>query len=52
MINPFSKGIQWESANYLNKLFTSRVIHSTCYSFLNQCSQMCLSVRILDKSRG
>ena len=41
MITPFSKGIKWESENYLNKLFNTNdyfqlfFAHSNCYSFLN-----------------
>ena len=44
----FSKEIQRESVNYLNKLFTFNdyfqlfFAHYNCYIFLNKCSQVCL----------
>ena len=56
MITPSFKGIQRESANFLNKLFTFNnyfqlfFAYSYCYIFFNKCSQVCLSVRILDKA--
>ena len=56
MITAFSKGIQRESANYLNKLFIFNDYFqlffalSNCNIIFNLCFKVCLSAKTLDKS--